>query len=145
MSMLKSAIKHIAGVIVFAAIIMLARYYINADTYTRNKEPFSVIMARDAAQLNATLPEMVSASVRLDKAAAGPGNSFNYIYTIVDDDAARNVAGDPNELNKLKMQLQERVCSVMPAYRENGTIIKYSLKDIRGGAIAEVSINPNDC
>lgn len=142
----KSAMqKAIALIIAFAVIFVLGRYYMTGNFFGLHKEPFSVTMEREAAALNATLPEMVSDSVRLDKATAGPGNSFSYIYTIVDADAAKNMVGNVVELNKLRTQLQERVCTVMPAYRENGTIVNYSLKDVAGAAIADISIDPRDC
>ena len=142
----KSAMQNsIALIIAFAVIFLLGKYYLTGDFFGRHKEPFLVTMEREAAELNATLPEMVSASVRLDKVTAGPGNAFNYVYTVVDADAAKNIVGNASELNKLRAQLQERVCTVMPAYRANGTIVNYSLKDAAGAAIADISIDPRDC
>ncbi len=141
----KSAMKHVAGVLAFATMFLLARYFITGESLELNKEPFSVTMEHDAVRLNATLPEMVSEGVRLDKVVAGPGNLFNYLYTVVDDDAAKKIAGDPKELGKLKSQLQERVCTVMPAYRSNNTIVRYLLRHNSGDVIADISINPKDC
>jgi hypothetical protein len=141
----KSAMQAGALVVALAAIFLLGRYVVTGEYFGLNKEPFSVAMEREAARLNATLPEMVSSSVRLDKAAAGPGNSFNYRYTIVDADAAKNIVENANERDKLKAQLQERVCTVMPAYRKNGTIVNYSLRDIEGATIADISIDPKNC
>ncbi|MGA8171762.1 MAG: hypothetical protein WB816_13150 [Methylocystis sp.] len=141
----KGAIKHAAGILAFATIFLLARYYMTGESLEFNKEPFSATMERDAARINATLPEMVSEGVRLDRTTAGPGNLFNYLYTVVDDDAARKIANDPRELGKLKAQLHERVCTVMPAYRNNNTVVKYSLRNNSGETIADISINPRDC
>jgi hypothetical protein len=141
----KSAMKHGAGVLAFVTIFLLVRYYATEESLEWRKEPFSVTMERDAARLNATVPEMVSEGVRLDKVVAGPGNLFNYLYTVVDDDAARKIAGDQKELDKLKTQLRERVCTVMPAYRNNNTIVRYSLSNNSGDAIADISIDPKDC
>jgi hypothetical protein len=141
----KSAAQIIAGLVVFAAIFLMVRYYRSAESFDSNEDSLSISLEREAAELNATLPEMVSEGVRLDKAAAGPGNSFSYIYTIVDDEAAKKMAGDSRELVKIKAQLHERVCTTMPERRESGTIINYSLKDNKGAAIADFSINPKDC
>ncbi len=141
----KSALKHVAGVLMFATIFLLTRCYVTGESLEFNREPFSVTMEHDAARLNATLPEMVSEGVRLDKAAAGPGNLFNYFYTVVDDDAASKIVADPKELDKLRAQLRERVCTVMPAYRNNNTIVRYSLRNNSGDVIADISINPKDC
>ncbi len=141
----RSVIKNIAGVAAFTGVFLLARYQATGEFIEFGGEPFSVTMERDAARINATLPEMVSEGVRLDRAAAGPGNAFNYIYTIVDDGDAKKISSDQREFDKLKAQLRERVCTVMPAYRDNETIVTYSLRDAAGGIVADISINPKDC
>ncbi len=140
----KSAKLIVAGVAVSIAIFLSVRHYRISSFYEQN-ETFFINLADDAERLNATLPEMVSENIRLDKATAGPDNSFHYNYTIVDDDSARKIAGDPEELDKLKMQLKERVCNLMPAYRANGTIVNYALKDNAGAIVADIAINPRDC
>jgi hypothetical protein len=33
----------------------------------------------------------------------------------------------------------------MPAYRNNNTIVRYSLRNNSGDMIADISINPKDC
>ncbi len=140
----KSARLIVAGVAVSVAIFLSVTYYRTSSVSDEN-QTFFINLADDAERLNATLPEMVSENIRLDKATAGPGNSFHYNYTIVDNDAATKIAGDPDELGKLKTQLQERVCNLMPAYRANGTIVNYALKDNAGALVADISINPRDC
>jgi hypothetical protein len=140
----KSARLIVAGVVVSIAIFFSVKFY-RISSLSEQNETFFINLADDAERLNATLPEMVSENIRLDKATAGPGNSFHYNYTIVDNDAATKIAGDPEELSKLKMQLQERVCDLMPAYRANGTIVNYALRDNAGAVIADISINPRDC
>lgn len=132
-------------IVAVAAPFMLARYYKNAEYWADTSEAVYSALEREAEELNATLPEMVSEGVLLDKATAGPGNSFNYAYTIVDDDAARGMVENPGKLNDLRKQLHERVCMGMPDLRANGTIVRYSLKDGKGATIADVSINPGDC
>jgi len=141
----KSATQGIAIALALAVIFLAARRY-GAQYFSEPfDEPLSFALGRDAAALNATLPEMVSQGVRLDKAGAGPGNAFNYVYTIVDDAAAAKLLGDPKELESLKAQLRERVCTVMPEYRDNGTVVTYSLKNNAGASIAEIGIDPGDC
>jgi hypothetical protein len=132
-------------VVAVAAPFMLARYYKNAEYWADGSDVLYAALEREAEELNATLPEMVSEGVLLDKATAGPGNSFHYSYTIVDDDAARGFAENPNKLDGLRKQLHERVCLSMPDLRANGTIVRYALKDNNGAMIADVSINPGDC
>ena len=131
--------------VVFVGIFLLARYYRMEISTEANDEPLSVTLWRAATQVNDTLPEMVSERVRLDKVTAGPGNSFNYVYTIVDDEAARNLSDHSDKIGELKAQLHDRVCSMMPDYRDNGTIVNYSLNDNSGAPIAAISINPADC
>ena len=109
------------------------------------QKTFFVTLQRDASELNATLPEMVSRGVRLDEVVAGPGNSFNYIYTILDDASANDIAGDATRIDELKTQMKERVCSTMPSYRKNRVIINYFLRSNAGDLVADISIDPKDC
>jgi ABC-type transport system substrate-binding protein len=141
----KSATQATALILALAVIFLAARRY-GAQYFSEPlDEPLSFALGRDAAALNATLPEMVSQGVRLDKASAGPGNAFSYVYTIVDDAAAAKILGDPKELESLKTQLRERVCTIMPEYRDNGTVVTYTLKNGSGVSIADIAIDPADC
>ncbi len=141
----KTALRVIAYAVALAAPFLLARYYKTAVIFPEDPEVLSATLEREAAELNATLPEMVSEGVRLDKVTVGPGNSFNYNYTIVDDDAARNMAANSNKLSELRKQLNERVCWAMPDRRANGTTVTYALRDNKGAILADISINPEDC
>ncbi|WP_292530941.1 hypothetical protein [Methylocystis sp.] len=134
-----------ALIAVVAAAFFLARQTRESLSLDEDPEPLSLTLEREAAEVNATLPEMVSDGVRLDKATAGPGNAFNYNYTIVDDEAARTLVGNPKKLAQLQTQLQERVCLTMSHRRASGAIIRYSLKDNEGKTIADVAIDAGDC
>jgi hypothetical protein len=131
--------------LVALAIILLSIRFIVGGFFGSDKTPVSISLEREAEQLNATLPEMVSQNVRLDKTAAGPGNAFGYFYTVVDDDVAKKFADDPSERDKLQAQLRERVCANMPAFRENGVVVSYSVRNNAGATITDISINPKDC
>lgn len=130
---------------VVASAFLLARQTRESLSIDEDPEPLSLTLEREAAEVNATLPEMVSEGVRLDNTTAGPGNAFNYNYTVVDDEAARSLAASPEKLAQLKTQLQERVCLTMPQRRASGAIIRYSLKNNEGKTIADVSIDAGDC
>ncbi len=134
-----------AVIAVVAAAFFLARQTRESLSLDEDPEPLSLTLEREAAEVNATLPEMVSEGVRLDNTSAGPGNAFNYNYTIVDDEAARTLVASPEKLAQLKTQLQERVCQTMPQRRASGATIRYSLKNNEGKTIADVSIDAGDC
>ncbi len=134
-----------AVIAVVAAAFFLARQTRETLSLDEDPEPLSLTLEREAAEVNATLPEMVSEGIRLDKTTAGPGNAFNYNYTVVDDEAARTLVASPEKLAQLKTQLQERVCLTMPERRASGAIIRYYLKDNEGKTIADVSIDAGDC
>jgi hypothetical protein len=95
--------------------------------------------------LNKTLPELVSEGVRLDTTTAGPGNSFNYFYTIIDEQTLDGMIKNENHNKYLSRQLFERVCTMMPDYRDNGTIVNYFLKNNTGKIIIKISVEPKDC
>ncbi len=130
---------------IMAAAFLLGRQTRESLSLDEDPEPLSLTLEREAAEVNATLPEMVSEGVRLDNTTAGPGNAFNYNYTIVDDEAARTLVGNPEKLAQLKSQLQERVCMTMPHHRASGAIIRYSLKNNEGKTIADVSVDAGEC
>ena len=139
------ALEAAALIAIVAAAFLLARQYRESLSDDEIPEPVSLALEREAAEVNATLPEMVSEGVRLDKTTAGPGNAFNYNYTIVDDEAARTLIGNAKKLAELRAQLQERVCRTMAHHRTSGAIIRYFLKDNKGETIADVSIDAGDC
>ncbi len=129
----------------FAVALLLGIYLRTELSSGSDDGSFAATLSRDAETLNTTLPEMVSEGIRLDRVAAGPGNSFTYNYTVTDQEIAQNISGSGDRLNELRAQLHERVCTMMPDYRENGTLVKYSLRNNDGAIIAEVSINPRGC
>jgi hypothetical protein len=139
------ALEAAALVAVVVAAFLIARHYRESLSDEEDSAPISLALEREAAEVNATLPEMVSEGVRLDQTSAGPGNIFNYSYTVVDDEAARALVGNAKKLAELRAQLQERVCLTMPHHRTSGTTVRYSLKDNRGETIADVSIEAGDC
>jgi hypothetical protein len=141
----KRGVQAIILIVVFAATFGLVRQYRSGAIVDEGKELVSIDLEREAAEVNATLPEMVSEGVRLDEVTAGPGNSFNYRYTILDDDSVKDLSKKSEKLKELEVQLHERVCENMPDFRKNGTVVKYVLRDNAGKVLAEFSINPRDC
>jgi len=110
-----------------------------------SKDPLEAQLEAEAAALNATLPEMVSENVRLDKTAAGPGNAFTYLYTLTDDASAQEIAANPVRGDELRAQLTERVCTMMPEMKKRGTFVTYSFRNNQGAAVADVKIRAKDC
>lgn len=105
----------------------------------------AVDLARDATELNKTLPEMVSEGVRLDRTSAGPGKVFHYFYTIIDDDQARIIASRPSRQKEIIQQLNERVCAMMPNYVHNGVVVKYHMKTRIDVSLLEIIVDPGAC
>jgi hypothetical protein len=141
----KNLLAILALSLALAVIFFTGRYYASLRPAKVDLGEISLALEREAEELNATLPEMVSENVRLDKATTGPGNALTYFYTIVDEGEARAMASDIRKTDKLRGQLLQRVCTMMPDYRERGTIVGYTLRDPAGSAIAEISVNPRDC
>jgi len=141
----KNLLALLALFMALAVIFFSGRYYASLRPEKVDLGEISLALEREAEELNATLPEMVSENVRLDKATTGPGNALTYFYTIVDDGEADAVASDIRRKDKLRKQLLQRVCTMMPEYRERGTIVGYTLRNTGGSTIAEISVNPRDC
>lgn len=141
----KNLLAMLALALALAVIFFSGRYYASLRPEKMDLGEISLALEREAEELNATLPEMVSENVRLDKATTGPGNALTYFYTVVDDNEADAIAADIRKTDKLKAQLLQRVCTMMPEYRERGTVVGYTLRNSIGSTIAEISINPRDC
>jgi len=141
----KNLLALVALSLALAVIFFAGRYYAGLRPAKVDLGEISLALEREAEELNATLPEMVSENVRLDKATTGPGNALTYFYTVVDDGEAKAIASDIRRTDKLKAQLLQRVCTMMPEYRERGTVVGYTLRNAGGSTIAEISINPRDC
>ena len=141
----KNLLAMLALTLALAVIYFTGRYYAGLRPAKVDLGEISLALEREAEELNATLPEMVSENVRLEKATTGPGNALTYFYTIVDDGQAEAFVSDVRKRNKLRAQLLQRVCTMMPDYRERGTIVGYTLRNPQGSTIAEISINPRDC
>ncbi len=133
-----------AGVGALFVAFMVGRYFQNLPRDLSAK-PSVIDLALDAVTMNKTLPEMVSDGVQLDRTSAGPGNTFNYFHTIVDDGQAQNIATNPSRFKEISAQLLERVCEMMPNYVEHGVVVKYFLKNRAGAALPTVAINSFDC
>jgi hypothetical protein len=125
--------------------IGLAAFLLLLKGFRAKEEPFTERLVRDAEQLNGALPEIVSRGVRLDKAAAGPGNAFSYFYTVLEESTAREITGSAARLAELRAQLKQRVCLSMPEYREHGTVVRYALRSSHGRSVADISIDPRQC
>jgi hypothetical protein len=141
----KNLLAMLALALALAVIFFSGRYYASQRPGKLDLGEISLALEREAEELNATLPEMVSENVRLDKATTGPGNALTYFYTVVDDNEADAIAADIRKTDKLRAQLLQRVCTMMPEYRERGTVVGYTLRNSIGSTIAEISINPRDC
>ena len=120
------------------------QYVQNLTPQLANKPP-GVDLTRDAIELNKTLPEMVSEGVRLDRTSSGPGNAFNYFYTILDDELAHTFVDNPSRLEGIIAQLNVRVCAMMPNYVQSGVAVKYHMKSRIDAVMPTITVNPGDC
>jgi hypothetical protein len=141
---LKAAMQTVVLLAFLAGLFLLGKAY-RAGGLSDMEETTPFNLGIEAERLNATLPEMVSAGVRLDETRAGPGNAFVYFYTILDGDRVKEVRDNQAGLNALTAQLRDRVCSMMPAFRDHGAVVTYLLRDSAGKAIADIRIDPMDC
>jgi hypothetical protein len=145
MQLLQGRLRLVLLVLAFGAIFLAGRWAAGLREAPPDMGAISLALEREAAELNATLPEQVSETMRLDEATTGPGNAFTYHYTIVDADAAKELQRNFVKLDELKRQLEQRVCTMMPDYRVRKTVVGYMLRDEAGVALADISVNPQEC
>ncbi|MFM9163649.1 MAG: hypothetical protein ACKOPH_11445 [Methylocystis sp.] len=135
----------IASFVVILAIAYFAGSRLKVDTPPVDQESVIASLERDAENLNKTLPEIVSEGVRLDATEAGPGNLFTYIYTVIDDQAAKEMFANDKNINALTAQLKNRVCVMMEDYKKNKTTVNYLFKNDLSEIIYKIAIDPKEC
>lgn len=135
----------IASFVVILAIAYFAGSRLKVDTPPVDQESVIASLERDAENLNKTLPEIVSEGVRLDATEAGPGNLFTYIYTVIDDQAAKEMFANEKNINALTAQLKNRVCVMMEDYKKNKTTVNYLFKNDLSEIIYKIAIDPKEC
>ena len=135
----------IASFAVILAIAYFAGSRLKVDTPPVDQESVIASLERDAENVNKTLPEIVSQGVRLDATEAGPGNSFTYIYTVIDDQAAKEMVVNEKNIKALTDQLKNRVCVMMEDYKKNKTIVNYLFKNDLSEIIFKITIDPKEC
>jgi hypothetical protein len=132
------------GVAAASAAFIGGRYFQNLPIHSAeiSREPD---LSLDSIGLNKTLPEMVSEGVRLDRTSAGPGKTFNYFYSVLDDDQALAISRDPSRTRQIFLQLNERVCAMMPNYVNHGVVVKYHLRNRFGADLPSIIVDPAGC
>ena len=135
----------IASFVVILAIAYFAGSRLKVDTPPVDQESVIASLERDAENLNKTLPEIVSEGVRLDATEAGPGNLFTYIYTVIDDQAAKEMFANEKNIKALAAQLKNRVCVMMEDYKKNKTTVNYLFKNDLSEIIYKIAIDPKEC
>jgi hypothetical protein len=139
---MKRVVKIILGPMFFAITLVAVNYWMHGDIHGLFGDSIEVSMRKDADRLNPTLPKMIDEVTRLDHVAAGPGNRFTYDYTLM---SLEVTAIPPEKLNEFKAILFENVCSRLPEFRRNGTLVVYRYKSRSGDDIAEIQIPTVDC
>jgi hypothetical protein len=138
--------KRIVGItlaaLAFVGAFITVHYWMTADTFGLLNDTVEASIRRDADRVNATLPKMIDDVTRLDNVSAGPGNRFTYDYTLTNIEVT---AIPPDKLNEFKATLFENVCSRLPEFRRNGTLVIYRYKSRQGDDLAEIQIPTADC
>lgn len=146
--MMKISVDLLIKIASFAVVLAIAYFAgsrLKVDTPPVDQESVIASLERDAENLNKTLPEIVSEGVRLDATEAGPGNLFTYIYTVIDDQAAKEMFANEKNIKALTAQLKNRVCVMMEDYKKNKTTVNYLFKNDLSEIIYKIAIDPKEC
>jgi hypothetical protein len=135
-------IGFILSLIGFAIAFILVHYWISGDSYGIFGDSFERTLQSDAIELNRTLPKIMGNGIRLDKVAAGPGNTILYNYTLMTDEIG---IMSSDKLTEFKNTIHDEVCSKLLDLRRNGTLVSYRYKTAQGTEIAEIQIPTGDC
>ena len=97
-----------------------------------------------ANEINKNCPMMVDQHTRLDNTMGGPGNSFAYIYTLVNHEATElDIKSIKENLTPFLINMV-KTSEEMKSFRENKVSLKYSYRDKSGVFLFSILINPED-
>jgi hypothetical protein len=136
-SKMKKTIGVITGIVVFGLV------YFGVQHLFFKAPSFDKAMMEAASELNKTCPIMVDQDTRLDNAAALPGNTFQYNYTLVNLDKSEvNIDTvkkyiEPQIINNVKTNPD------LKAYRDNKVTMAYNYRDKNGTFVLKISVTPD--
>lgn len=103
---------------------------------------FDKAMMKMASELNEACPIMADSDTRLDNAAAMPGNSFQYNFTLVNLTKAEMNVDDFVEYMTPQITNNIKTNPDMHVFRENLVTLIYDYKDKDGQHITKITISP---
>jgi hypothetical protein len=102
-------------------------------------------LQRITAKLNKRYPVNVDRETRLDNTSAGPGRSFSYNYTFINN---RSTEYNKQEFTtKMRQKLIGQVCSSsdLAKFLKNDVTVRYCYKGNDGGVIGVIPFTRRDC
>jgi hypothetical protein len=101
-------------------------------------------LAAAERQINAILPKMVDEATRLDRAKAGPGKKFTYIYTMISAKASDIDSGAWREKFVPAVRKDVQEAEGMKSLFRLGTTVHYRYHGSDGVLIDEIIISPTE-
>ena len=95
-----------------------------------------------ADEVNKTCPQILDEQTRLNRAVAGPGRKFTYMYTITGVEQL-----DKNDfINAMRPNLLEnyQYSDEMESFRQMGAEIKWVYSQENGDEFAHITISPDE-
>lgn len=111
------------------------------------KDDFSKELKDSAATTNKLGPQILSDGVRLDNVSASDDNTFQYNYTLLEDEKEKVT---PEQIEEFKTSARNEALKViksseeMKMFRDHKVTLKYHYSDRNGKPLAEFSIAPSD-
>lgn len=111
------------------------------------KDDFAKELKESAATTNKLGPQILSDGVRLDNVSASDDNTFQYNYTLLEDEKEKVT---PEEIEVFKTSAREEALKViktsdeMKMFRDHKVTLKYHYVDKNGKPLTDFTIAPTD-
>ena len=132
----KLLIRKVLKIVTVVVLVSVAQYY-----YTKNKSVGKELTAL-VTKYNNACPMMISNDIRMESVNTLPHNTIQYDFTLV------SVQKESIDIKALKKSVETEILTSsktnpsLEAFRDNGSTVIYSYKDIKEKELFKITLTP---
>jgi hypothetical protein len=108
------------------------------------KASYTTILLQNAIDMNRKCPLQIDEWTRLDSTTAGPGKTFTYYYTLVNQTRKRIDAKSMEDRLKPLLINNMKTNRDLEVLRKNGITMCYTYYDKNGQCVLNIRVKPED-
>lgn len=102
------------------------------------------VLTRISAEMNSTMPIMVDKDTRLDETTGGPGRSFIYAYSLINNSKENLNLASLEQSMRPRILENYKINEQMKYFRDAEVKLHYRYEDKNGIFLFEIVVSPQD-